>query len=56
MKEKKTQGNGIYQDIPKAFTEEDIKCSTKQAFFFFEGERKRKELRITRNGKIGPDF
>lgn len=39
MKEKKTQGSVIYQDIPKAFTEEEIKCSTKQAFF--EGEREK---------------
>lgn len=39
MKEKKTQGSVIYEDIPKAFTEEEIKCSTKQAFF--EGEREK---------------
>lgn len=56
MKEKKTQGSVIYQDIPKAFTEEEIKCSTKQAFFLRERERKIKELRLTRNGKINPDF
>lgn len=53
MKEKKTQGIMIYQDIPKVFTEEEIKCSTKQVFL---RERKRKELRLRRNGKIGPDF
>lgn len=41
MKEKKTQGIMIYQDIPKVFTEEEIKCSTKQAFI--EGEREKEK-------------